>query len=86
MNYIVEELKSNGVQTLDHAVDYLIKNGYISVHHLYYPDIYAYFKALELNYKNMDKTGYKIKARDETCKHFKVSLRTFYRVIKRCQS
>lgn len=81
MRHIVAQLKEQGVSTVESAVEFLIKEGYISIHHLYYQDIFDYYKALELSYQSRDLTGYKLKAREETCKHFKVSRRTFYNVM-----
>jgi len=81
MRHIVKLLTEKGVTDLDDAVNFLIKEGYISVHHLYYQDIFDYYKSLEQHYQNLDIAGYKLRAREETCKHFKVSRRTFYNAV-----
>jgi hypothetical protein len=44
MRHIVKLLTEKGVTDLDDAVNFLIKEGYISVHHLYYQDIFDYYK------------------------------------------
>lgn len=81
MRHIINQLNVHGISTAEETVEFLIKEGYIGIQHLYYQDIFDYYKALELGYKNRDLTGYKLKAREETLKQFKVSRRTFYRVM-----
>lgn len=81
MRHIITQLNEHGINTVESAVEFLIKEGYIGIQHLYYQDIFDYYKALELSYKNRDLTGYKLKAREETLKQFKVSRRTFYRIM-----
>ena len=81
MRHILLELEQNNVTTLPEAIRYLINNGYISVNHLYYQDIHDYYKALVDNYQDMETVGYKLKAREETMKHFKISRSTFFNVM-----
>ena len=81
MRHILLELEQNGINNIPDAVNHLIRNGYISISHLYYQDIHDYYSALANNYKEMEHVGYKLKAREETMKHFKISRSTFFNVM-----